>query len=118
VSLRRLSNCWIVAMSLWWMSGFREYAIVRRSRAFFGAIAHFLYGCRSGWRYVKVIEYVPPKNQLGKRDFVICYPGSYRVWHLRVVAVRRWPTKEQALADYYFKPEQNRGTQEPSGMQA
>ena len=90
-------------MSLWLASRGREYSIVRRSRHFSGLLPHFLYGSRAGWRYIKVIEYIPPKNQLWRHDFVLCFPGSYRVWHFRVESVRRWATKEQALADFYFK---------------
>ena len=104
MSLRRLSNCWLVAMSLWLASRGREYSIVRRSRHFSGLLPHFLYGSRAGWRYIKVIEYIPPKNQRWRHDFVLCFPGSYRVWHFRVESVRRWATKEQARADFYFKP--------------
>lgn len=103
MSLRRMSNCWLVAMSLWLASRGREYSIVRRSRHFSGLLPHFLYGSRAGWRYIKVIEYIPPKNQRWRHDFVLCFPGSYRVWHFRVESVRRWATKEQALADFYFK---------------
>lgn len=99
--MRKMSNCLLVAALLWLSSRCREYAIMRRSRAFFGLIPHFLYGARSGWRYVRVIEYIPPKNMRWRSDYVILYPGTYRVLHLRVQAIRRWATKEQALADYY-----------------
>lgn len=33
---------------------------------------------------------------------LIMFNGSYRVWHVRIASVRRWATKEQAMADFYF----------------
>ena len=33
---------------------------------------------------------------------LVAFDGSYRVWHMKVMSVRRFATKEQALADYYF----------------
>ena len=106
MSLRRLSNCWLVAMSLWLASRGREYSIVRRSRHFSGLLPHFLYGGRAGWRYFKVIEFVPIKDlETGKRSrLLFWFPGKFRVIHCRVESVRCWATKEQARDDFYFKP--------------
>lgn len=88
-------------MGLWLTTHGREYAIVRRSHAFYGLIPHFLFGARAGLKKIIVIEYVPPKNRRWRTDFVLCFPGSYRVWEFRLTAVHRCATKEQALAGVY-----------------
>lgn len=52
---------------------------------------------------MRAIEYIPPKRDLWtRRNKLILFDGTYRVWHFRVAAVRRWATKEQALADIYW----------------
>ena len=98
-------NCWIVAMYFWMRSRGKDYAWIRRSHAFAGLIPHFGYAQPAGWRHLKIVEYIPPKGLRWKRggDWVIFFPGHYRVIHLRVTSVRRWDTKEQAAADYYFR---------------
>ena len=99
--MKRRLNCWIVAMHLWLMSRGRGYSIVTRSHAFGGKIPHFLYGRITGWGKLQVIEYVPPKNQRWRTDFVFCFPGSYRVWDLQVIGVHRCATEEQALTGIF-----------------
>ena len=103
--VRKRLNCWLVAMSLWLMTHGKQYAAVRRSHAFRGKIPHFLYAYAVGWRYFKVIEFVPIKNlETGKRSrFFFWFPGKFRVIHCRIESVRCWATEAQALADYYFK---------------
>lgn len=98
-------NCWIVAMWFWAQSRARDYAWIRRSHAFSGLIPHFGYGKATGWRQIKIIEYIPPKRRRWRRggDWVLFFPGHYRVIQLRVMAIRKWETKEQATADYYFR---------------
>ena len=104
MSKRALLNCWIVAMWLWAATHCKQYAWVRRSHAFAGLIPHFGFAERNGWRHLRAIEYVPPKNRRwSKDDFVIGFAGHYRVWHFRVEAVRSWATKEQAMADLYWR---------------
>ena len=45
----------------------------------------------------------PPKNRLWtEEDLGIVFSGEFVVTHYRLIAVRRWETKEQALADHYF----------------
>lgn len=91
-------------MSLWFLGHCRQYVWVRRSHSFFGLIPHFGIAERAGWRYIKIIEYVPPKRDLWtSRNVLVCFEGHYRVWHVRVESVRRLATREQALADFYFK---------------
>ena len=63
---------------------------------------HFGIAERAGWRTLRIIEYVPPKRALWtRRNCLVLFEGHYRVWHVRVAAVRRWATREQALADHY-----------------
>jgi len=96
-------NCWIVAMWLWLAAGGHPYSWVRRSHAFRGLIPHFGYSERTGFRYYRSIEYRPPKNRLWtEEDLGIVFSGEFVVTHYRLIAVRRWETKEQALADHYF----------------
>lgn len=98
----RLANCWLVAMWFWFVGHCRQYAWVRRSHAFHGLIPHFGIAERAGWRTLRIIEYVPPKRALWtRRNCLVLFEGHYRVWHVRVAAVRRWATREQALADHY-----------------
>ncbi len=102
----RLANCWLVAMWIWFASRMRHYAWITRSHSFRGVIPHFGTANVAGWRMFKVIEFVPPKRDLWtRRNWLLVFDGHYRVWHLRVVSVRRWETKEQALADTYFGQE-------------
>ena len=97
-------NCWIVAMWIWLAARGHTYAWIRRSHAFFGLVPHFGHAERLGFRVFRSIEYRPPKNRRWtKDDFVLAFSGYYLVVHYRVIAVRRWENKEQALADYYFK---------------
>lgn len=96
-------NCWIVAMWLWLLSHGRRYLWVIRSHSFRGLIPHFGVAERCGWRYLRAIEYIPPKSKLWtSKNVLIAFDGSYRVWHFRVEAVRRFATKEQALMDFYL----------------
>lgn len=86
-----------------WIAGCcRGYAFIRRSHSFFGYIPHFGTAAPAGWRYLRAIEYVPPKRDLWTRtNVLLLFAGHYRVTHLRVMSIRRWATYEQAMADYY-----------------
>lgn len=100
---RAMLNCWLVAVWLWLLSYGKTYIWLRRSHAFFGLIPHFGHAERMGLRKFRSIEYCPPKGKRwSKDDFVIAFAGHYVVVHYKVMAVRRWATKEQALADIYF----------------
>lgn len=101
-------NCLIVAMWLWLLSSGRTYIWLRRSHAFYGLIPHFGHAERMGLRKFRAIEYRPPKGRRwSKDDFVLAFNGHYVVVHYRVLAIRRWATKEQALADIYFSAGRN-----------
>lgn len=101
--MRARLNCWVVAMLIWLQYHARSYAWVRRSHSFFGLIPHFGVAERVGFRSFRSIEYRPPKGRLWSLDdFFLCFSGTYLVVHYEVVAVRRWESKEQALADLYF----------------
>lgn len=96
-------NCWLVAMWLWLHAHGKTYAWVRRSHAFFGLLPHFGHAERTGLRSFRTIEYRPPKGRRWSRDdCVLFFSGHYVVTHFRIIAVNRWATKEQALADHYF----------------
>lgn len=103
MSVRLRLNCWVVAMWLWLSGLGRQYIWIRRSHAFGGLIPHFGYAGRAGWRQIKVIEYIPPpKRRWSRDDFVLGFTGSYRVWHFRLLSVRRHTSMAQALADHYW----------------
>lgn len=96
-------NCWLVAMWFWAVGHCRQYAWIRRSHSLRGYIPHFGYAERTGWRWMRTVEYVPPKGRRWTRDdFVIAFNGHYIVRHYRLMSIRRWATKEQAIADVYF----------------
>ena len=100
---RVMLNCWIVAMWLWLLSHGKTYLWMRRSHIFYGMIPHFGHTERLGLRRFRSVEYRPPKGRRwSKDDFVIAFAGQYVVTHFKIVSVRRWATKEQALADKYF----------------
>ena len=106
MNLRRLTNCWLVAMWIWGMSWFKSYAFIRRSLSLKGLVPHFGNAHHAGWKYLRVVEYVPPKRDLWtRRNVLLLFEGHYRVWHLRVKRVRRWETREAAMADYLTKEE-------------
>lgn len=103
MSKRALLNCWLVAMWLWLQSHGKQYAWLRRSHAFNGLIPHFGYSERTGLRRFRSIEYRPPKGRLWSEDDLgLIFSGHYVVIHHEIIAVRRWATREQALADHYF----------------
>lgn len=99
---RVMLNCWLVAMWLWLLGHCRQYAWIRRSHAFRGLIPHFGFAEQCGWRYLRVIEYIPPKRVLwSRRNLLFAFDGCYRVWHFRLQAVRKHPTKAMALNDFW-----------------
>ena len=74
--------------------------MVRRSRSFRGAIPHF--GMASeGWRHVRSSSSFPQERPWTPRNWLLMFGGHYRVTHLRVMSVRRYATREEALADRY-----------------
>lgn len=102
---RIMLNCFVVAMWLWFEFHGKTYVWLRRSHAFAGLIPHFGHAERVGLRRFRSIEYRPPKGRRWTtRDFVIAFDGHYLVAHYKLVAVRKWATKEQALADHYWGP--------------
>lgn len=101
---RALLNCWFVAMWLWLEAHGRTYIWMRRAHSFFGLIPHFGHVDRTGLRSFRSIEYRPPKGSLWSQDDMgLVFHGSYVVTHFKAVSVRRWATKEQAVADIYFQ---------------
>lgn len=95
-------NCWIVAMWLWVLGHCKHYAWIRRSYSFKGYLPHFGIAEHGGWKYLRVVEYIPPKKKWTRKNFLVAFEGSYRVWHFRLVSVRRHASKELAMADFYF----------------
>ena len=100
-------NCLIVAGWLWLASlggKSRRYAWTRRSYKFKGAIPHAGVAEAYRWKTMSVIEYIPNKSEFpSMRNFMVLFVGRYRVWRLRVEEVRRFDSKEEALAFAYFK---------------
>jgi len=95
-------NCWIAAMWLWLAGHAMQYAWIRRSHAFGGLIPHFGYGDRYGLRLFRSIEYRPPKGRRWTpQDRVIVFEGEWLVCHYKLVAVRRFPTKDMAFHDFW-----------------
>jgi hypothetical protein len=95
-------NCWIAAMWIWLAGHGIQYAWIRRSHAFAGLVPHFGYGDRTGLRTFRSIEYRPPKGRRWTpKDYVILFEGEWLVCHYKLVAVRRHPTKEMALHDFW-----------------
>lgn len=96
-------NCWLVAMWLWIQSHGRSLIWIRRSHSFFGLLPHFGTSERLGFRAFRSVEYVPPRHRLWSRqDKGLLFCGHYVVKHYKLIAVRRWATKEQAIADRYI----------------
>lgn len=97
---RVLLNCWLAAMWIWIAGHCRHYVWVTRSHSFRGKVPHFGNADARRWRSLRVIEYIPPKRELWTpRNKLILFDGEYRVWHLRLVAVRRFKHRNQALED-------------------
>lgn len=94
-------NCLIVAGWLW-LTSFggrgRRYIWNRRSYKFKGAILHGGVAEAFVWKTLSVIEYVPNHHDFGTwRNILVLFFGRYRVWRLRVIEVRRFQTKDEAL---------------------
>lgn len=101
MSRRVLLNCWLVAMWIWLAGHCRQYIWTRRSHSFKGKILHFGAANAAFWKTVKVIEYIPPKRHLWtRRNKLLLFEGTYRVWHLRVHTVRRHRSRQSALEDF------------------
>lgn len=94
-------NCLIVAGWLWFASlggKGRRYVWKRRSYKFKGMIPHAGIAEAFAWKSMSVIEYIPNKQEFPSwRNFLVLFFGRYRVWRLRVVAVRRFRTRNEAL---------------------
>lgn len=103
----RMLNCWIVALWLWLSSlrgTTRRYLWTRKSYSFKGRVLHSGVAQGIGWKSLSIVEYIPPKHDLwSRRNVLILFSGKYRVWRLRVEEVRRFDSKEEALAFAYFK---------------
>jgi len=95
----RFTNCWIVAMWIWAISLCKDYAFIRRSHSFMGVLPHFGTAATIRWKTLKVIEYVPKARSAPFRgdNWVVLFAGHYRVWHLRVMGVKRYKTLKEAL---------------------
>lgn len=95
-STRPMRNCLIVAVALWIEGGCRQWLGVRRSRPCRGLLPHFGAAHHGRWRNVRVIEYIPSRH--ASLDSGLLFQGEYRVWHLRVMDVRRFTDRAEALA--------------------
>lgn len=92
-------NCLIVALWLWFRSRGRAYLWVRRSLHFAGLVPHAGTAHVIGRRGLAVVEYVPPKNDLWTRkNMLVLFDGTYRVWEMRPVAVHRFKTMAEVTA--------------------
>ena len=102
MKLRLYLNCWIAAMWLWLAGYGVQYAWIRRSHVFRGMLPHFGYAERVGLRTFRSFEFRPFKNtRWTSRDFVILFDGFWLVTTYRLVDVRRFLTKEQAMRHFY-----------------
>lgn len=92
-------NCLIVALWLWFRSRGRAYLWVRRSLHFAGLVPHAGTAHVAKDGTLMVVEYVPPKNDLWTRkNMLVLFDGTYRVWEMRPVSVRRFKTMEEVTA--------------------
>jgi len=83
-------NCIVVSLWLWIRSKFRGYLWVRRSIHFSGLIPHSGVALRKSGKTVYIVEYIPPKNKLLTREnMLVLFDGTYRVWEMRAVSVKR-----------------------------
>ena len=89
-------NCMIAALWIWVAGRCRGYLWTRRSLSFKGFIPHMGVALRSGFRRLAVVEYIPPKR-LSVKNFVLLFRGTWRVWHINVISVRRFKTKREAV---------------------
>lgn len=94
-------NCLIVAGWLWvasWGRPGRRYLWGRASYAFGGKVPHGGVAEAFAWKTLSVVEYIPNKREFPSwRNFLLLFFGRYRVWRLRVVAVRRFRTEREAM---------------------
>ena len=106
---RALLNCWLVAMWLWLASlghRRRRYIFTRLSYAFRGKVPHFGAAEAPRWKLLTVVEFIPIKAEFGtRRNWLVLFRGRYRVWRLRVDAVRRFDSRAEALAFAYWGTE-------------
>lgn len=98
--MRPMLNCLIVALWLWLRSWGKAYIWTRRSLHFKGTVPHAGTAHRMrGKRGIAVVEYVPPKNDLWtRRNMLVVFDGTYRVWEMRPVSVKRFKTMREVTA--------------------
>lgn len=96
-------NCIIVALWIWIGGHAKQYIWMRRSLSFYGVIPHMGVTERIGFRRLRTVEYIPPKK-LGINNFMILFRGYWRVWEIEVVSVRRFKTKQEAMASVRGRP--------------
>lgn len=77
--IRRLTNCLVVAINLWWMTRGKSWFANRRSLHFRGAIPHYSVFIERGDRLIR-IEYVPPVEEGDTgRNFLVAFDGYFQV---------------------------------------
>lgn len=98
--LRKLSNCLIVAAVVWvsaMRKGRKPYVYVRPSFHFKGLVPHSGVAMKRAFRELAVIEACPPKADLWTRkNVLVLFEPTYRVWVLRPVRVGRYATRQEA----------------------
>lgn len=96
---RRLTNCVIVAVTIWikaWR--LKPYIYGRRSFSFGGTIPHTGAAYKVGFRRIAVIEACPPKSDLWtSRNVALLFDPTYRVWIMRPESVARYETLGAAM---------------------
>lgn len=97
--MRRLTNCLIVALSIWLKSGARHWIAVRRSVSFAGMVPHFSH-VRERGRELVMVDYIPRKRKpriISRGDSLLLFDGLYRVRRYRLESVGTGDTLRDAV---------------------
>lgn len=104
---RRLTNCLLVALTLWFATRGRGWIGVRRSLGLAGLIPHFVHGReKQSGRILVIVEAIPPKRKdvpWSHGDSFLLFPALYRARRYRLVATGTGDTLRDAVRQMWSR---------------
>lgn len=104
---RRLTNCLLVAVTLWWATRGRGWIGFRRSLGLAGMIPHFVHGReKRGGQILIIIEAIPPRRKSApwqRGDSFLLFPAIYRARRYRLVATGTGDTLRDAVRQMWHQ---------------
>lgn len=104
---RRLTNCLLVALTLWFATRGRGWIGLRRSLGLAGLIPHFVHGReRRGGHILIVVEAIPERRKGAawqRGDSFLLFPAMFRATRYRRVAQGTGDTLRDAVRQMWHR---------------